>query len=168
MIEASVKTLQYFDMEQCTCSQPPAFLSQRTCITPSTYIYTLFVSHLVLAKSIVGKTSRQTSLFDRLLATIAQARCHHYETESTISGLWRCNGPRPSAVASRNAKCTCVESLVSFLMWSWCNQNSTRLFRTERQRFARYSTNLAFNTWCVWYSPPSLPDSKLPATPTHS
>ena len=49
-------------------------------------------------------------------------------------------------------KCAHVESLVSFLMWSWRNQNRTRVFRTERQHFARYSTNFAFNARCIWYS----------------
>ena len=56
---------------------------------PSTYVYTSFVSDLVLAKSVaVGKTPRQALLFDRSLywPHIAWARCHHYETESTISG----------------------------------------------------------------------------------
>ena len=50
-------------------------------------------------------------------------------------------------------KCAHVESLVSFLTWAWHNQNRTRVFRTEKQRFARYSTNFAFNTRCVWYLP---------------
>ena len=27
----------------------------------------------------------------------------------------------------------------------------TRVFRTERQRFSRYSANFAFNAQCVWY-----------------
>ena len=63
------------------------FLSRHTCITPSTYVYTPFASDLVLAKSVaVGKTPRQTSLFDRLgyWPHIAWARCHHYEIESTL------------------------------------------------------------------------------------
>ena len=71
------------------CPQPAAFFSRRTRITPSTYVYTSFVSDLVLAKSVaVGKMPRQTLLFDRLLywPHIAWARCHHYEIESTISG----------------------------------------------------------------------------------
>ena len=45
------------------------------------------VSDLVLAKSVaVGKTPRQTLLFDRSLywPHIAFACCHHYETESTL------------------------------------------------------------------------------------
>ena len=49
------------------------------------------------------------------------------------------------------------ESLISFLMWLWCNQNRTRVFRTERERFAHCSTNHAFNAQCVWYS---LPDNQ--------
>ena len=53
-----------------------------------------------------------------------------------------------------NAKCTRVESLVSFLTRSWCNQNRTTVFRTERQHFVCYSTNFAFNVRCVWYLPP--------------
>ena len=37
-------------------------------ITPSTYVCTSFIDDLVLTKSVdVGKTSRQTSLFDSLL-----------------------------------------------------------------------------------------------------
>ena len=75
------------DMERHTCPQPAAFFSRRTRITPSTYVYTSFVSDLVLAKSVaVGKMPRQTLLFDRLLYClhIAWARCHHYEIESTL------------------------------------------------------------------------------------
>ena len=63
-----------------------------TCITPSTYINTSFVSDLVLAKSVaVGKMPRQALLFDRLLywPHIAWVCCHHYQTESIISGPWR-------------------------------------------------------------------------------
>ena len=80
----------YFDMERCACPQPAAFLSRRRCITPSTYVYTSFVSDLAVAKFVaVGKTSRQTLLLDHLLywPHIAWARCHHYETESIIFGL---------------------------------------------------------------------------------
>ena len=29
------------------------------------------------------------------------------------------------------------------------DQNRARVFRTERQRFVRYSTSFAFNAWCV-------------------
>ena len=71
-----------FDTERRACPQPAAFFSRRTRITPSTYVYTSFVSDLVLAKSVaIGKTPRQTSLFARLLywSHIAWARCHHYE-----------------------------------------------------------------------------------------
>ena len=74
------------DTERHACPQPAAFFSRRTCTTPSTYIYTSFISDLVLAKSVaVGKMPRQTSLFDRLLywPHIAWARCHHYQIEST-------------------------------------------------------------------------------------
>ena len=79
----------YFDTERRACPQPAAFFSRRTRITPSTYVYTSFVSDLVLAKSVtVGKTPRQTLLFDRLLSTgrilAAWARCHRYEIESTL------------------------------------------------------------------------------------
>ena len=43
-----------------------AFLSRRTCIAPSTYVYTSFVNDLVLAKSVaIGKTPRQTLWFDQ-------------------------------------------------------------------------------------------------------
>ena len=75
------------DTERRACPQPAAFFSRRTRITPSTYVYTSFVSDLVLTKSVaVGKTPRQTSLFDRLgyWPHIAWARCHHYEIESTL------------------------------------------------------------------------------------
>ena len=42
-------------------SEPVAFFSRHTRITPSSYVYTSFVSNLVLAKSVaVGKTPRQT------------------------------------------------------------------------------------------------------------
>ena len=64
-----------------------AFLSRHTHITPSTYVYTPFASDLLLAKSVaVGKTPRQTLLFDRLLywPHIVWACCHHYQTESTL------------------------------------------------------------------------------------
>ena len=50
-----------------------------------------------------------------------------------------------------------VESLV-VLSWLWCNQNRTRIFRTERQHFACCSITYAFNAWCVWYSPPITKD----------
>ena len=76
-----------FDTEQSACPQAAAFLSQRTRITPPTYVYTSFVSDLVLAKSVaVGKTPRQALLFDCLLywPHIAWARCHDYEIESTL------------------------------------------------------------------------------------
>ena len=51
-----------FDTERCyACPRPAAFLSRRTRITPSTYVYTSFVSDLVLAKCVaVGKMPRQT------------------------------------------------------------------------------------------------------------
>ena len=76
-----------FDTERHACPQPAAFLSRRTRISPSAYVHTSFVSDLVLTKSIaVGKTPRQALLFDCLLywPHIAWARCHHYETESTL------------------------------------------------------------------------------------
>ena len=76
-----------FDTERSTCPQAAAFLSRCTHITPSTYVYTSFVSDLVLAKSVaVGKTPRQALLFDCLLywPHIAWARCNHYETGSTL------------------------------------------------------------------------------------
>ena len=48
-----------FDTERSACPQVAAFLSRRTRITPSTYVYTSFVSDLVLAKSVaVGKRER--------------------------------------------------------------------------------------------------------------
>ena len=75
------------ETERRACPQPAAFFSQRTRITSSTYVYTSFVSDLVLAKSVaVGKLPRQTLLFDCLLywPHIAWARCHHYEIESTL------------------------------------------------------------------------------------
>ena len=88
------------DTERRACPQPAAFLCRRTRITPSTYVYTSFVSDLVLAKSVaIGKTPRQTSLFDRCCRLlyrphIAWVRCHPYEigstlrVESTIFGTW--------------------------------------------------------------------------------
>ena len=75
------------DTKRRACPQPADFFSRRTRIMPSTYVYTSFVSDLVLAKSVAaGKTPRQTLLFDRLLCWphIAWARCHHYEIESTL------------------------------------------------------------------------------------
>ena len=73
-----------------------AFLSRHTRITPSTYVYTPFISDLVLAKSIaVGKMPRQTLLFDRLLygrilhghvAIITKPSPHYILTKSTTSG----------------------------------------------------------------------------------
>ena len=72
----------YFDTERRACPQPAAFLSQRTHIMSSTYVYTSFVNDLVLAKSVaVGKTQRQTLLFDRLLNWLLIAwACYHYRT----------------------------------------------------------------------------------------
>ena len=40
-------------------------------------------------------------------------------------------------------------------MWSWHNRNRTRVFRTERQHFVRYSTKFVFNARCVWYLLPN-------------
>ena len=61
----SANWVKNLDTEQRTCPQPAAFLSQRTRITPSAYVYTSFASNLVLAKTIaVGKTQRQPLLFD--------------------------------------------------------------------------------------------------------
>ena len=58
----------YFDTERRDYPQSAAFFSRRTSITPSTYGYTSFGSDLVLAKSVaVGKTPKQTLLFDGLL-----------------------------------------------------------------------------------------------------
>ena len=57
----------YFDTKRRACPEPAAFFSQRTRITASVYVYTSFVSDLVLSKSVaVGRTSRQTLLLDRL------------------------------------------------------------------------------------------------------
>ena len=57
-----------FDTERSACPQAAAFLSRRTHITPSTYVYTSFVSDSVLSKSVaVGKTPKQALLFDCLL-----------------------------------------------------------------------------------------------------
>ena len=60
--------------------------------------------------------------------------------------------------------CVCGESLVSLLTQQWCNQNRTRLFRTERPYC---STNHVFNAWCLWYS---HPDNKrcVVSYPLHS
>ena len=68
-----------FDTEQPACPQPAAFpiqFSQHTHKTPSTYVYTSFVSDLVLAKfKAVGKTSRQTLLLNRLYRPVLAAYC---------------------------------------------------------------------------------------------
>ena len=42
---------------------------------------------------------------------------------------------------------TCGEPGI-FLMWSWHNQNRTRVL--ERQHFVHYLTNFVFNARCVW------------------
>ena len=55
----------------------------------------------------------------------------------------------------KHGSCPGVESLLSFLTWPWHNRNRTRVFRTERQCFARCSTNYAFDVRCVWYLPPN-------------
>ena len=52
-----------FDTERSAYPQAAAFHNRRTRITPATYVYTSFVSDLVLAKSItVCKTPRQALL----------------------------------------------------------------------------------------------------------
>ena len=55
-----------FDMDLHACSQPAAFLipfSWCTHIMPSTYVYALFASDLVLVKFVaVGKSSRLNSI----------------------------------------------------------------------------------------------------------
>ena len=62
MIVARVQTLILTRSDALVLSFPQ---STYTCITPSTYVYTSFVSDLALAKSVaVGKSSRQTLLFD--------------------------------------------------------------------------------------------------------
>ena len=85
-----------FDMEQRACPQPAAFLSQHTCITPSTYIYTSFISDWVLAISVaVGKMPRQTycliawctgHILHGHVAIITKLSPHYILIESTISG----------------------------------------------------------------------------------
>ena len=63
-----------FDTERSACPQAAAFVSRRTHITPSTYVYTSFVSDLVLAKSVaVGKMPRQALLFQ--LPAVLAAYC---------------------------------------------------------------------------------------------
>ena len=84
---ARVQSRSCFDTKRSACPQAAAFLSRRTHITPPTYVYTPFVSDLVLPKSVaVGKTPRQALLFDCLLywPHIAWTRCHHYQTGSTL------------------------------------------------------------------------------------
>ena len=62
---------RHFDTERRACPQPAAFFSRRTRITPSTYVYTSFVSDLVLTKSVaVGKTPR-TNFTVRSLGVLA-------------------------------------------------------------------------------------------------
>ena len=59
MIVTQVQTLVSITERQ-TCPQPAAFLSRPTHIIPSTYVYTSFVSDLILEKTVVvGKTSSQ-------------------------------------------------------------------------------------------------------------
>ena len=63
--------------------------------------------------------------------------------------------------------CIRVESLVSFLTWSWCNQKRTRAFRTERQCFMCCSTSYVCIQHSVVYDIcPPIADtcSKLPDT----
>ena len=64
-----------------------------------------------------------------------------------------------------NANMSCGESLVSFLMWH-CNQNRTRVFRTERRQFACCSPDYAssklpttfapFHVLSLWVCPDSI------------
>ena len=75
-----VRVQTCLDTERRACPQSAAFFSRRTRITPSTYVFTSFVSDLVLAKSVaVGKTPRETLLsVDRLLYNILAAYCVEY------------------------------------------------------------------------------------------
>ena len=81
-----------FDAKRCACPQPLLYtipFGQRTRKTPSAYAYTSFISNLVLAKlEAVSKHLRQTFTVCSITnwPHCAWARCHHYETESTISG----------------------------------------------------------------------------------
>ena len=82
------------DAERRACPQPAAFLSRRTRITPSTYVYTSSVSDLVLAKSVaVGKCLGKlycsiACCTGRILrghvAIITKPSPHYVLTESTL------------------------------------------------------------------------------------
>ena len=66
------------------------FLSQCTCITPSTYLYTPFSSNLVLAKSLaVGKMSRRSFIACSTGHILRGHVAIITKPESTISGPWR-------------------------------------------------------------------------------
>ena len=95
-----------FDPEQRACTQTAAFLSPRTHIMPSTYVYTPFVSGLVLAKSVavdkrLGKHYYSIAcctghILRGHVAIITKPSPHYVLTESTISGPWRSIGTRSS------------------------------------------------------------------------
>ena len=56
------------------------------------------------------------------------------------------------------------ESLVSFPVWSWHNQNRTRAFRTEGKCFACK----LFNQLCIWHSVCMIFARTPPPPPPHS
>ena len=76
----------------------------------------------------------------------------------------------PRLPCSGTGRCIHGDSLVSFLTWPWCNQNRTRVFRTERQRFACLFDQLCIQqSVCMIFNPQQLDTctctcSKLPAT----
>ena len=95
-----------FDTRQRACPQPAAFLTdQCTCIMPSTYIYTSFVSNSVLAKSVA--VSKMPKLYYSIACYVGRILRGHVAiisklestlyvlTGSTISGTWCCIGPSP-------------------------------------------------------------------------
>ena len=89
------------DTEQRACPQAASFLSQCMHITPSTYVYTSFVSDLVLVA--IGKTLYYSiaccigCILHGHVAIITKPSPHYVLTESTdfISHPWRKIGRRP-------------------------------------------------------------------------
>ena len=72
---------------------------------------------------------------------------------TVISGEWVFPGSHTPE--REHWSCAGMESLVFFVTWPWCNQNGTRVFRTDRQHFVCWLTNNAFNVGCVWHLPPN-------------
>ena len=99
-----------FDMERSACSQAAAFLSRRTCITPSTYVYTSFVSDLVLAKL-------QSGFLSCVLLS-----CHR---DLTITEIWKFN---PGVLWLQYIRCM-ISMLVGSLVPRPCVSRETAWYR---------------------------------------